>query len=107
MRKEKDIELCHQEDIDQLSTKDLFKQHFYICYLRGDGWKKGNHYVFCYPYLYLYAFHMFIIREIEKRGYSIDPLWKDACYRGIHHGYEISLMTYCDIDIPEHLYKEN
>ena len=101
------MNLCHQEDIQKLTTQELFQQHNYICYLRGDGWQKEQHYVFDYPYLYLYAFHMHVIKEIEQRGYSVDPLWKDSCFRGIHRGYEISMLKYDDLDIPTHLYKEN
>ena len=76
------MNLCHQEDIQKLTTQELFQQHNYICYLRGDGWQKEQHYVFGYPYLYLYAFHMHVIKEIEQRGYSVDPLWKDSCFNG-------------------------
>lgn len=101
------MDLCHQENISQLSNQELFQQHDYICYLRGDGWQKTQHYVFAYPYLYLYTSHMYIIKVIENRGYSVNPLWKDSCYRGIHRGYEISYATFDDIEIPQHLYKEN
>ena len=34
------MNLCHQEDIQKLTTQELFQQHNYICYLRGDGWQK-------------------------------------------------------------------
>lgn len=100
------MQLCPQDQIETLNIKDLYRQHDLLCYLRGDGWQKSEHFVFHYPYLYLYAFHMLIMTEIEKRGYSVCPLWKDSCFRGIHRGYEVSLTTYDDIDIPTPIYQE-
>lgn len=43
------MDLCHQENISQLSNQELFQQHDYICYLRGDGWQKNATLCFCIP----------------------------------------------------------
>jgi len=39
-------------------------------------------YVFNYPASMLYRYHMLVIDEMERRGYSVDPLWRFPRYRG-------------------------
>lgn len=37
---------------------------------------------FSYSPYKLFQFHLFIMQEMEKRGYKVDKLWKDPKYRG-------------------------
>jgi uncharacterized protein (TIGR02328 family) len=38
--------------------------------------------VFNYSPAYLVAFHSIVINEMIDRGYTVDPLWFNPCYRG-------------------------
>ena len=39
-------------------------------------------YVFTYSPYVLYQYHTLIMDEMERRGYNVTPLWKEASYRG-------------------------
>lgn len=52
--------------------------------MRGLGWGKKHStvdYVWNYSWTFLVAYHMLVIREMEKRGWHVDPLWKNPGYR--------------------------
>lgn len=93
------MHLYHQDLIPYLSQEQLLKQHYVICKIRGSKWNKQKdyqEYIYCHPYQYLYAFHLLIIKALEKYQFFVNPLWKDACYRGMGIGYEVSSMTFID-----------
>lgn len=105
------MRLWHEDLIPLLPTQQLLGQHREICALRGLSWKKPHsvvNYVFEHPYQNLFAFHVIVMNEMERRGYSINPLWKDPCYRGQRIGVEISELTMGDIHDLEHpIYQEH
>lgn len=79
------MRLWHQDLISKLPRQQLLGQHRECCALRGNGWGKPHatvNYVFNYPSEYLYDYHMLIIGEMEKRGYSVTENWKIPIYRG-------------------------
>lgn len=90
------MRLWHERLIPLLPNQQLLGQHREICALRGLGWNKKHSvvdYVFCYPYSYLFDFHILVIHEMEKRGYHVHLLWKDIHYRGQRLGYDYTSMT--------------
>ena len=90
------MRLWHEDLIPLLPTQQLLGQHREICALRGLSWKKPHsvvNYVFEHPYQDLFEFHVIVKTEMETRGYSINPLWKNRYYRGQRIGIEISEMT--------------
>ena len=105
------MRLWHQDLIAYIPYQQLLGQHREICAMRGKGWKRKHQtvdYVYTHPYQYLYQFHLLVIQEMEKRGYQVNPLWKDPCYRGIQLGYEVSKMTFCqDIQVSSPIYPEH
>ena len=79
------MRLWHEDLIPFLPRQQLLGQHRECCALRGLGWKKPHstiNYVFEYHWYVLYRFHTKVIWEIQIRGYNVDPLWEDPCYRG-------------------------
>lgn len=99
------MRLWHEDLLPVLPTPQLLGQHREICALRGLGWKRPHsvvNYVFEHPYQNLYDFHKLVIKEMEKRGYNVNPLWKDPCYRGQRIGIEVSSMTMDFHEISEH-----
>jgi len=79
------MRLWHEELIPHLPRQQLLGQHRECCALRGNGWNKRHsvvNYVFEYPPKQLFLYHEAIMHEMEKRGYNVDPLWKDEKYRG-------------------------
>ena len=63
----------------------LLGQHRECAALRGNGWGRPHatvNYVFTHsPYL-LYAYHVLIMDEMQRRGYRPDPAWHDKNHRG-------------------------
>ena len=85
------MRLWHESLLDKLPRKQLLGLHREICALRGNGWSKNHSvvdYVFKNPYLKLVAYHMRVMAEMERRGYEIDPEWKQYNYRGKNLGYD-------------------
>ncbi|WMJ21926.1 TIGR02328 family protein [Paludicola sp. MB14-C6] len=79
------MRLWHQSLLSQLPSKQLLGQHRECCALRGNGWGKKHSvvdYVFTHEPELLVAYHHTVMLEMKKRGYHIDPLWWDYCYRG-------------------------
>ncbi len=79
------MRLWHEKIISLLPKSQLLGQHRECCALRGNGWKKKHKtvdYVFSYsPYL-LFRYHLLVMEEMEKRGYTVSEEWKDKNYRG-------------------------
>ncbi|HEX7064385.1 MAG TPA: TIGR02328 family protein [Bacillales bacterium] len=79
------MRLWHESLISLLPRQQLLGQHRECCALRGKGWGKKHatvHYVFHYSPERLYRYHIKVINEMKKRGYKVDPLWKNPLYRG-------------------------
>ena len=79
------MRLWHQSLIKHLPRAQLLGQHREICALRGNGWGKKHStvdYVFTHPIEYLLIYHLKVMREMEHRGYKVDPMWIKAFYRG-------------------------
>ena len=63
----------------------MLGQHRECCALRGKGWKRKHatvDYVFKYTKVPLYMYHMEVIREMFKRGYSVKRDWLRIDYQG-------------------------
>ncbi|AHF06848.1 TIGR02328 family protein [Desulfitobacterium metallireducens] len=79
------MRLWHEALLPYLPRQQLLGQHRECCALRGKGWGKKHatvDYVFKHSYLKLYHYHMEVIKEMEKRGYQVEPLWLQPKYRG-------------------------
>jgi len=85
------MRLWHESLLDKLPRQQVLGLHREICDLRGNGWDKKHStvdYVFTNPYLKLVAYHMRVMAEMERRGYEVDPEWKQYNYRGKVLGYD-------------------
>lgn len=79
------MRLWHEKLISYLPKNQLLGQHRECCALRGNGWGRKHktvNYVFSYSPYYLYKYHLLVMNEMEKRGYSVYEEWKDKHYRG-------------------------
>jgi len=79
------MRLWHERLLPKLPRQQLLGQHREAAALRGNGWNKPHrtvNYVFMYSPVYLYAYHMKVIEEMEQRGYQVEPRWKVLQYRG-------------------------
>lgn len=85
------MRLWHESLLTKLPRQQLLSQHRECAALRGNGWNKKHStvdYVFKNPYLKLVAYHMRVMAEMERRGYTVDPEWKEYNYRGKVLGYD-------------------
>ena len=85
------MRLWHESLLEKLPRQQLLSQHRECAALRGNGWGKKHStvdYVFKNPYLRLVAYHMRVMSEMERRGYEVDPEWKQYNYRGKTLGYD-------------------
>lgn len=79
------MRLWHEDLIPYLDNKRLLSQHRECCALRGKGWGRKHSvvdYVFKYDLAHLYAYHLLVIHEMNKRNYSVDGNWYGRLYRG-------------------------
>lgn len=79
------MRLWHEKLIQYLPNKQLLGQHRECCALRGNGWGKKHSvvdYVFTHRYEDLYAYHLIVMEEMNKRGYNVENKWKNCSYRG-------------------------
>lgn len=90
------MHLWHQDLIELLPSKQLLGQHRELCALRGRGFGKKHStvdYVFKHSYSDLFYFHQLVIKEMEKRNYKINSLWKNIHYRGKTFGFDYTSFT--------------
>ena len=90
------LRLWHQNLIKYLPKEQLLGQHRELCALRGKGFGRKHKtvdYVFKHPYYYLYQFHLIVIKEMERRNYKVNNLWKNKNYRGKNIGYDFTDFT--------------
>ena len=79
------MRLWHIDLVPKLPRGQLLGQHRECCALRGNGWGKPHstiNYIFDYNPMILVCYHLDIIADMERRGYQVDPLWKNPVYRG-------------------------
>lgn len=79
------MRLWHEALIPYLPKHQLLGQHRECCALRGAGWGKSHstvNYVFEHPYEDLFIYHKRVIKEMQRRGYKVDPRWLFPAYRG-------------------------
>ena len=101
------MRLWHEEIIHLLPKNQLLGQHRECCALRGNGWNKKHKtvdYVFLYSPYHLFAYHLLVMDEMEKRGYKVSIEWKDKDYRG-KIAKKYNNLKERDIDKP--IYKEH
>ena len=101
------MRLWHEEIIHLLPKNQLLGQHRECCALRGNGWGKKHKtvdYVFLYSPYHLFAYHLLVMDEMEKRGYKVSIEWKDKDYRG-KTAKKYNNLEEKDIDKP--IYKEH
>ena len=85
------MRLWHQKLIPYLPRQQLLGQHRECCALRGKGWGRKHatvDYVFIYSPNKLVAYHLLVMREMNRRGYNPDRIWTFANYRGKTLGYD-------------------
>ena len=79
------MRLWHIDIVEHLPRTQLLGQHRECCALRGNGWGKKHRvvdYVFEHSPLLLYAYHLKVMNEMEKRGYKPSSVWRHHEYRG-------------------------
>jgi len=79
------MRLWHEKLLSLLPRQQLLGQHRECCALRGNSWGKPHsvvNYVFCYSQERLWAYHMRVMCEMQRRGYNPDSRWLDPGYRG-------------------------
>lgn len=79
------MRLWHQKLIPYLDDRRILGQHRECCALRGGGWGRKHSvvdYVFRYEPARLYAYHLLVMDEMMKRGFTPDGYWYSRLYRG-------------------------
>lgn len=79
------MRLWHEALLPLLPRAQLLGQHRECCALRGLSWGKRHSvvdYVFTHEPEYLILYHERVMDEMQRRGYRVDPHWRDAAYRG-------------------------
>lgn len=79
------MRLWHEKLIHYLPRQQLLGQHRECCALRGKGWGKPHatvNYVFKHPYEWLVIYHYAVMKEMGRRGYTMNVLWFNPGYRG-------------------------
>ncbi len=79
------MRLWHYKLVHRLPSKQLLGLHRECCALRGLAWGRKHktvQYVFLYSRSRLFAYHVLVMEEMARRGYRVDPLWRDPLYRG-------------------------
>jgi uncharacterized protein (TIGR02328 family) len=73
----------------KIARQQLLGQHRECCALRGNGWGKKHStvdYVFEYDIQHgmvkLFTYHLFVMGEMRRRGYTYFHSWADPYYRG-------------------------
>jgi uncharacterized protein (TIGR02328 family) len=81
------MRLWAEQIISELPRQQLLGQHRECSALRGGGWLKPHstiNYIFKYSPARLYKYHLLIMKEMERRGYTIhNKQWYDMTYRGL------------------------
>ena len=84
--------------LDQLPRQQLLGQHRECCALRGRGWGRKHStvdYVFKHPYWFLFNYHVEVMREMARRGYSYCQDWIIRNYRGASLRFDNTIDYTC------------
>lgn len=80
------MRLWHQSLLPLLPGRQLLGQHREVCALRGNAWGRPHKtvdYVFLYDRQRLYDFHVLVMEEMLRRGYTVrNAQWWRHNYRG-------------------------
>ena len=79
------MKLWHVDILSILPRMLLLGQHRIVCAMRGNGWGRSHkvvNYVFLHNPFYLYAYHLQVMREMKRRGFSPSLEWFGPRYRG-------------------------
>lgn len=79
------MRLWHQKLIPYLPRQQLLGQHRECCALRGKGWGRKHatvDYVFTHGPEWLVSYHLQVMAEMRRRGYSPDSAWGNPLWRG-------------------------
>lgn len=79
------MRLWHEKLIEKLPRQQLLGQHRECAALRGNGWGKPHatvNYVFDYDPYKLFQYHVLIMDEMKRRGYTPDIAWYNPHHRG-------------------------
>ena len=79
------MRLWHESMLPLLPRAQLLGQHRECCALRGGAWGRKHavvDYVFTHPFEYLVVYHGRVMAEMNRRGYRIEPAWRQPGYRG-------------------------
>ena len=101
------MRLWHESIITQLPRQQLLGQHRECCALRGNGWGRKQStidYVFKYSPYFLYRYHLLVMNEMKKRGYSVTEGWLNKNYCG---QYCQSYTNMSESNIPTPIYNEH
>lgn len=77
--------LWHQKLITYLDDHRLFGLYHEVAALRSWDWDRKHatvDYVFKYEPSRLYQYHLLVLGEMSRRGFSPDAHWYDRLYRG-------------------------
>lgn len=108
------MRLWHESLLPYLPRQQLLGQHRECCALRGLGWGKPHsvvNYVFEHPLEWLWAYHMKVMREMSRRGYTPNQNWKSPFYRGsssepknevLYFGEALAKLSQDVLVYPEH-----
>lgn len=84
--------------LDQLPRQQLLGQHRECCALRGKGWGRKHStvdYVFKHPYWFLFNYHLEVMHEMARRGYSYCQAWTFEIYRGASSRFDNAIDYTC------------
>lgn len=79
------MRLWHVSMLPVLPRLQILGQHREVAALRGNGFGKRHNvvnYVFKHSPIYLYAYHLRVMEEMQRRGYKPAEQWFNPCYRG-------------------------
>lgn len=79
------MRLWHERLLRLLPRQQLLGQHRECCALRGNSWGRKHSvvdYVFQHAPCKLVQYHFLVMKEMERRGYRVDPSWYEPYYRG-------------------------
>ena len=102
------MRLWHYSLLPYLDRQHLLSQHRECCALRGKGWGRRHatvDYVFKHSKVDLYAYHMLVMSQMMKQGYTVNEVWFNPRYCGKELGYDDSIMfefSDCNFRYPEH-----
>jgi len=96
------LRLWHQDLLPKLPREQLLGQHRECCALRGGGWGKNHstvNYVFDHCKYKLYAYHMLVIQEMQRRCYVVDAKWLTPPGGLVYDEHDTAYRFECEINL--------